>query len=174
MTDRLTDLIPDPRNARRHSPENLAMIEASLREVGAARSIVIDEANTILAGNATVASAKAIGLERVRIVDAEPDELIAVRRRDLSEFLKERLKHFDNRSAELGEWDELRIAALQAEDERLLAGILEGDDLQAILRRLQPAAGLTDAARGASTAGGTDHAAGRSVAAGAASAVVRR
>jgi hypothetical protein len=33
----LTALLPAPRNARRHSARNLALIEQSLREVGAAR-----------------------------------------------------------------------------------------------------------------------------------------
>jgi len=54
-TVQLTALVPDPRNARRHNGRNLALIEASLREVGAARSIVVDEGGVILAGNATVA-----------------------------------------------------------------------------------------------------------------------
>lgn len=49
----LDDLIPDPRNVRRHPDRNLNMVEQSLREVGAARSIVVDEEGTILAGNAT-------------------------------------------------------------------------------------------------------------------------
>lgn len=47
----LGDLRPDPRNARKHNPRNIGMIEAALHEVGAARSIVIDEEGTILAGN---------------------------------------------------------------------------------------------------------------------------
>ncbi|MDP9367779.1 MAG: DNA methylase, partial [Chloroflexota bacterium] len=50
----LAGLLPDPRNARRHNDRNLAQIEAALRDVGAGRSIVVDEAGVILAGNATV------------------------------------------------------------------------------------------------------------------------
>jgi len=54
MTDTtLASLRPDPNNARRHTPRNVGMIETALREVGAARSIVIDEDGVILAGNAT-------------------------------------------------------------------------------------------------------------------------
>lgn len=49
------DLKPDPRNARRHTPGNVGAIEQALHEVGAARSIVIDEDGTVLAGNATIA-----------------------------------------------------------------------------------------------------------------------
>jgi hypothetical protein len=42
------ELRPDPRNARRHGPRNVETIAAALAEVGAARSIVIDESGVIL------------------------------------------------------------------------------------------------------------------------------
>jgi ParB-like chromosome segregation protein Spo0J len=83
VTD-LAALRPDPENARTHSPRNLTLIESSLREVGPARSIVVDEDGVILAGNATVAAATSVGLSRVRIVDVDGTELIAVRRTGLS------------------------------------------------------------------------------------------
>jgi hypothetical protein len=50
----LASLRPDPRNARRHTPRNDGLNVDALHEVGAARSIVIDEDDTILAGNARV------------------------------------------------------------------------------------------------------------------------
>ncbi len=65
-------LIPDPRNARKHSDRNLAQIEAALREVGAARSIVADEHGTVLAGNATVQAAARAGLTRIPAEDRHP------------------------------------------------------------------------------------------------------
>jgi hypothetical protein len=37
----LSDLKPDPQNARKHTPRNVAMVADALQEVGAARSIVI-------------------------------------------------------------------------------------------------------------------------------------
>jgi hypothetical protein len=37
----LRDLKPDPQNARKHTPRNVAMVVDALQEVGAARSIVI-------------------------------------------------------------------------------------------------------------------------------------
>ncbi len=127
------DLIPDARNARRHTPRNIGLIERSLNEVGAARSIVIDEDNTILAGNGTVEAAANAGIERVRVVEADGDELIAVRRRNLTPEQKTRLALFDNRSAELAEWDPMAIAAIQHEDSALLADLFTGDELDAIL-----------------------------------------
>ena len=50
----LSSLTPDPQNARRPDDRHLALIEQALREVGAARSVVVDEAGTILAGDATM------------------------------------------------------------------------------------------------------------------------
>ena len=40
----LAALMPGPRNARRHGARNLALIEAARREVGAARSVVVEDA----------------------------------------------------------------------------------------------------------------------------------
>ena len=79
----IADLVPDPQNRRRHPDRNLDMLVASLERVGAARSIVIDEANSILAGNGVTTAATRAGLTKIRIIDAARDELVAVRRRDL-------------------------------------------------------------------------------------------
>lgn len=126
----LDALQPDPRNARFHSDENLALITDSLREVGAARSIVIDEDDIVLAGNATVEAARAAGLTQVQVVEADGDTLIAVRRRNLTPEQKQRLALFDNRAAELATWDRDILRTLAAETD--LAGIFT-DDLASLL-----------------------------------------
>src|SRR5215218_9675264 len=97
----IDDLTPDPRNARRHPDRNRTMVEQSLREVGAARSIVVDEDGTILAGNATVAAAAQVGIERVRIIESDGTELVAVRRTGLTPEQKTRLALYDNRASDL-------------------------------------------------------------------------
>lgn len=122
----LADLTPQRRNARKRTPANLGMIEASLREVGAARSIVIDEDGQILAGNGTVEAAGICGMERVRVVDADGDEIIAVRRTGLTDRQKVRLALYDNRAAELAEWDTDVLAEIGAEE---LAGIVDPDGI---------------------------------------------
>jgi len=101
----LADLIQDPENRRLHPERNLDMLVASLESVGAARSIVIDESNSILAGNGVTTAAARAGLTKVRIIDAARDELVAVRRRDLSPEEKRLLAIYDNRTAELAEWN---------------------------------------------------------------------
>ena len=124
-------LIPDPQNARRHTPRNVGMIESALHEVGAARSIVVDEDGVILAGNATVEAAAQAGIERVRVVEADGNEIIAVRRRGLTPEQKTKLALFDNRAAELADWDAGALAALG--DMVDLSGLFYEDELQAIL-----------------------------------------
>lgn len=131
-TDRpLDSLIPDPRNARLHSARNLALIADALRDVGAARSIVVDETGTVLAGNATIAAAGQAGIARVRIVDADGTELIAVRRTGLTSEQKQRLALYDNRAAELAEWDTEVLASLA--DDVDLTALWDADELADLL-----------------------------------------
>jgi DNA modification methylase len=136
----LTSLLPDPRNARRHTDRNLGLIVDALREVGAARSIVVDETGVVLAGNATVEAAQQAGIDQVRIVEADGDELIAVRRSGLTPEQKRRLALLDNRTAELAEWDTEMLASL-AEDTDL-SGLWEEDELANLLAAEAPPAAL--------------------------------
>ncbi len=131
----LSSLTPDPRNARKHNDRNLAQIEAALREVGAARSVVVDEAGTILAGNATVQAAMQVGLTHVRVVEADGTELVAVRRSGLTPVQKRRLALFDNRAAELAEWDTEVLASLA--DELDLSDLWEPDELADLLAQAE-------------------------------------
>jgi DNA modification methylase len=127
----LTSLLPDPRNARRHTDRNVGLIVDALREVGAARSIVVDETGVVLAGNATVTAAGTAGITHVRIVEADGSELIAVRRSGLTPEQKRRLALLDNRTAELAEWDTEMLASLAVDTD--LAGLWEEDELAELL-----------------------------------------
>ncbi|MBP8974408.1 MAG: DNA modification methylase [Anaerolineae bacterium] len=109
----IADLKPDSKNARKHNQRNLNMIVDALHEVGAARSIVIDENGVILAGNGVVEAAADAGIERVQVVDADGETIIAVRRTGLTDKQKTRLALLDNRTAELADWDAEAIAAEQ-------------------------------------------------------------
>jgi DNA modification methylase len=134
----IADLKPDKRNRRKHNPRNLGMIERALGEVGAARSIVIDEAGNILAGNGTVEAAAAAGIEKVQIVDADGETIIAVRRSGLTDEQKRKLALYDNRTAELAEWDVEEL--LRDQQEGLdLSAFFGGAELDELLKSLQPA-----------------------------------
>lgn len=106
----IQDLVADPHNRRTHTARNLDMIAASLQQVGSGRSIVIDEHNEILAGNGVAQAAAAAGLRKLRVVDVDGDTLIAVRRRGLTAKQKRALALYDNRTAELAEWNTEQLA----------------------------------------------------------------
>lgn len=113
----IKDLKSDHKNARRRTDRSASLIAESLKRFGAARSIVIDEDGRILAGNGTVEGAKAAGISKVRIIEAEGDELIAVKRSGLSEEDKVGLALADNRSSDLSEWDSEMLRQLSEEQD---------------------------------------------------------
>lgn len=114
----LRDLTPDPRNARKHGPRNVGVIADALRDVGAARSIVIDEDGVILAGNATCEAAAEVGITKVQVVDADGETIVAVRRTGLTAAQKAKLALYDNRSAELAEgWEPDVLRQLASEQD---------------------------------------------------------
>jgi len=134
----IKDLKPDQRNARKHNARNIGMIEDALNEVGAARSIVIDEDGRILAGNGTVEAAAQAGIERVKVVEADGEEIVAVRRRGLTEKQKRRLALFDNRTAELAEWEIDVVREIVAEDAEALKGMFGEQELKGLLAQVEP------------------------------------
>jgi DNA modification methylase len=129
----IKDLKSDHKNARRRTDRSASLIAESLKRYGAARSIVIDEDGRILAGNGTVEGAKKAGIDKLRIIEAQGDELIAVRRAGLSEDQKVGLALADNRSSDLSEWDHDMLRQLSEEhdltpwfeDDELLAEVLD-------------------------------------------------
>jgi len=128
---KIADLTPDRENARRHNPRNVGMIVDALHEVGAARSIVIDEDGLILAGNATIEAAAVAGIERVQVVDADGETIVAVRRTGLTADAKKRLALFDNRSAELADWNPDQLLA-DLEGGLDLSGLFTDIELEAL------------------------------------------
>ena len=140
----ISDLKSDHKNARRRTDRSSDLIKESLQRYGAARSIVIDEENRILAGNGTIDGAKAAGIRRVRIIESEGDEVIAVRRTGLSEEDKVGLALADNRTADLSEWDQEMLHRLSEEHD--LEPWFNQDDLDELLNvtDLEPVEGNTD------------------------------
>ena len=135
------DLKSDHKNARRRTDRSASLIAESLKRYGAARSIVIDEDGRILAGNGTVEGAKKAGIDKLRIIEAEGDELIAVRRAGLTEDQKVGLALADNRSSDLSEWDNEMLRQL-SEEHDLTPWFEDGELLAEVL---EPEEGLTDA-----------------------------
>ena len=116
---------PDPDNLRQHTPRSLGVIEDAIQSAGFARSIVIDERNVILAGNGATEAAASVGLTKATIVDVPADTLVAVRRKNLTDFQKRVLAIADNRANELSAFDgpklRARLEQLTGGDEDQLA-----------------------------------------------------
>ena len=103
----ISNLKYDPRNARRHTPRNVGMVEHSIQRDGFGRSILVANDGTIIAGNATVEAAASAGIENVIVVESDGKSIIAVKRTDIEPGSPEftALAISDNRAAELAEWD---------------------------------------------------------------------
>lgn len=132
----IAELKRDPKNARKHTRRNIDMLVGSLQEVGAARSIVIDEDDMILAGHGVIEAAGLAGIKRLRVIEADGNEIIAVRRSGLTQTQKRKLSLYDNRVAELADWDPEILAGMIAEDEDLLADMFTADELAALLNNV--------------------------------------
>ena len=110
----------DPRNARRHPEQNLIAVEESLRELGAGRSIVVDNDGVVIGGNAVYEKACELGIP-VREIATKGDELLVVRRLDLAtdDPRRKALALADNQISTLAEWDEVVLSELLAEVEEI-------------------------------------------------------
>ena len=140
----INDLQNDHKNARKRTDRSSKLIAESLSKFGAARSIVIDENNRILAGNGTIAGAKAAGIKNLKVIETDGKEIIAVKRTGLSEDEKVGLALADNRTSDLSEWDVNMLEELSQEHD--LEPWFDNDDLKELLGEAEeiPAEGLTD------------------------------
>ncbi len=109
----------DKKNANRGTERGRDLLEKSLADLGAGRSILLDKDGNVIAGNKTYEAAEKLGLP-VKVVETDGAELVAVKRTDLDlaeDAGKARqLAIMDNRAGELDlEWDhEKLIEALDA------------------------------------------------------------
>ena len=134
MTD-ISSLKGDHKNARKRTNQSASLIQESLEKFGAARSIVIDEDNRILAGNGTVEGAKSAGIKNVRVIETDGQEIIAVNRTGLTEEEKVGLALADNRASDTSVWDMEMLKKLSDEQDispwftdEDLAGLAESED----------------------------------------------
>lgn len=130
----IKDLKFDDKNFNKHTEFGMSLLEKSLRENGAGRSILLDKDNNIIAGNGIVEAAGQIGLEKVKIVEATGDEIIAVKRTDISlnSYKGRSMALADNATASADlEWDKDAIADEFDEDEAKGWGVdLDWNDVE--------------------------------------------
>lgn len=94
----------DKRNYRKHGDRNKKLINKSLKELGAGRSILIDNDNEIIGGNGVYEQAQKLGL-KTRIIETDGSELVVVKRTDLStnDPKRKRLAVMDNSTSDTSE-----------------------------------------------------------------------
>ena len=105
---KLSDLTPDKRNANKGSARGNAMIQKSLAELGAGRSILLDKHGAIIAGNKTAENFGALGNQDVLVVQTDGTRLVAVQRMDLdlADPKAIQLAIADNRAGQVSlDWD---------------------------------------------------------------------
>lgn len=100
----------DPRNARMHSEEQLARLEAGIRNLGFNNPLLLDESDIIIGGHARLAAAQKLGFT----------SLPCVRLRHLTATQKTALAIGLNRLSELATWDTDLLG-------QLLSELSEGD-----------------------------------------------
>ena len=109
----IEELMFDPSNVRTHNNKNLDAIKGSLAKFGQQKPIVINAEGVVIAGNGTLAAAKALGWQSLNVV-----------RTGLEGSDATAYAIADNRTADLAEWDDGALAeilsALQIEDESLV------------------------------------------------------
>lgn len=109
---KIEDLIQDERNYRKHNKKNLDLIKKSVKEVGLARSIVIDNENNIICGNGLTST-----LDKntpIQIIETDGTQLVVVKRTDLNtnDEKRKQLAIMDNATSDSSEFD---LDSLQAD-----------------------------------------------------------
>lgn len=114
---KLSDYQQDPANANAGTERGVYMLEHSLEQFGAGRSLLADKNGVLLAGNKTQQSASDLGITDVIEVETDGTQLVVVKRTDLDLTQDEDnrargLAYADNRAGEVGlAWDAGQLLA---------------------------------------------------------------
>jgi len=131
----VSELRPDPRNARTHSDRNIEAIVSSYRRFGQQKPIVIARGGIVVAGNGQLAAARRLGWTHIAAIST-----------NLAGADRKAYALADNRTAELAGWDDDMLATLleelQEEDDTLLEAAGFADDIAAILAPPAPPPGI--------------------------------
>jgi ParB-like chromosome segregation protein Spo0J len=111
-TTAIAQLVPDPKNARRHDARSIEAIAHSLSSFGQQKPIVVTDKGVVVAGNGTLEAAKQLGWSEISVV------------RLPKTWTKKQVEAFaiaDNRTADLSEWDiDNLVAQLGSFDDTML------------------------------------------------------
>jgi ParB/RepB/Spo0J family partition protein len=62
---------PNPKNTRTHSKKQIRQIAASIRELGFAAPVLVDEYNVLIAGHGRLEAAKSLGMASIPVIIVE-------------------------------------------------------------------------------------------------------
>lgn len=132
----IRDLKFDPKNANRGTARGNSALEESIQKFGLGRSVLVDKNGVILAGNKTVETSGALGIENVIFIPSDGKTIVAVVREDLDaecDPAARGLAIADNRTAELDlNWDAEQLLQ-NAEELGGLEPFFNQDELNAMM-----------------------------------------
>lgn len=96
----------DGKNYRKHNDKNKKLINKSLADCGAGRSILVDSEDEIIAGNGVFEQAQKLKLP-VKVVETDGSELVVVKRLDLkpNDKKRQKLAVMDNSTNDTSDFD---------------------------------------------------------------------
>ncbi len=130
------NLVPYARNARTHSPAQVAQIAASIREFGFTNPILVDGERGVIAGHGRLLAARQLGMTEVPTLELS----------HLSPTQRRAYVLADNRLALSAGWDEdlLRLELTELGDEAFDLALTGFDDVELVSFLASPNAGLID------------------------------
>lgn len=79
----INELVKDNANVNEGTERGQELLENSMDQFGAGRSVLLDKDNRMIAGNHVLDAAVKKGIKKVILVDTEGEQLVAVRRKDI-------------------------------------------------------------------------------------------
>jgi DNA modification methylase len=115
----IAHLILDEKNVNKGTKRGRELLGESLERYGAARSVVVDRKNRVIAGNKTVEAARAAGMKSISVIETDGSSLVAVQRGDLDLKRDKKARELaiaDNRVGEIDlDWNPEVLATLDAD-----------------------------------------------------------
>lgn len=138
----LDGISPDPRNANLGTDRGRAMVQKSLEETGAGRSILVDKHGKVIAGNKTLSAWGGLAEDaNVEVVHTDGHKLVVVQRDDLDldepNGMARKLAYYDNRTSEIDlAWNAEEV--LKDIDAGMdLSGLWSEDELKELLKGIK-------------------------------------
>lgn len=159
----IKDLTPDPANVNKGTERGAYMVDWSLTELGAGRSILADADGVVIAGNKTLEAAFDRQLP-VRVIPTDGTELVVVQRTDLrlngkgKERERARQMAFaDNRASEVGYSPDVEVLLEHRAGGVDLSPMYREDEIDALLASLTPKTSNTEDNNTSSQIGGLEY-----------------